>query len=316
MALKSSRVPENAQARIRAVDAEREIAITSDMDRMVELLPRIEIAAGDFPPGLISRAPQLRWDQVWYAGTDWLQKHPEVQALPFTLTNASGIHGGQMAEHLFALLLSWCRKLPEAFAAQPRHEWLTWTHHDMFTLGGKTMLIVGYGAIGERFAQAAEGFGMRVVGVRKHPDRPAGTTGRRVEGIDKLPELLGLADVVVNVLPYTMETVKLFGAKEFNLMKRSAVFANMGRGITVDETALIEALAAKRIAGAVSDVAAAEPLPHDSPLWDADNFLLTSHYSGFHPKYDDMAFDVFIDNLGRYVRGEPLRNIVDKAAGY
>jgi phosphoglycerate dehydrogenase-like enzyme len=157
---------------------------------------------------------------------------------------------------------------------------------------------------------------MRVVGVRKHPDQAAKAAGRRVEGIDKLPELLGMADVVVNVLPYTKETVRFFGRKEFELMKRTALFANMGRGITVDENALIEALSAKRIAGAVSDVSTVEPLPADSPLWDADNFLLTSHYSGFHPKYDDMAFDVFIDNLGRYVRGEPLRNIVDKAAGY
>ncbi len=277
-------------------------------------MPAVEIIAGEFPADLLAKCPSLKWYQTWYAGADWIQKFPEAKELPFTLTIATGIHGVQMTEHLFGMLFAWNRRFPVAFAAQPRHEWARFRHPDMDVLAGKTMLIVGYGTIGERIARTAQVFDMTVVGVRRHPSGEVG--GRAVQGLERLPELLGQADVVVNILPLTPETVDFFGIQEFGYMKKSALFANIGRGGTVNEADLVRVLREKRIAGALLDVTAVEPLPADSALWDLENLLLTSHYSGFHPRYDEMALGVFLDNLDRYTRGQALRNQVDKHKGY
>jgi phosphoglycerate dehydrogenase-like enzyme len=138
----------------------------------------------------------------------------------------------------------------------------------------------------------------------------------RVEGISALRDLLPLADHVVNILPATRETVGLFGAAEFGVMKKTALYVNVGRGATTDEAALIEALRTNRIAGALLDVMKTEPLPADSPLWDLPNVLFTGHYAGAHPEYGQLALEVALDNLGRYVRGDTLVNVVDKQAGY
>jgi phosphoglycerate dehydrogenase-like enzyme len=127
-----------------------------------------------------------------------------------------------------------------------------------------------------------------------------------------LPE----ADFVVLTIPLTADTRGLFGAQAFASMKPSAYFINIGRGGTVDEPALIQALQNGQIAGAGLDVFASEPLPSDSPLWNMPNVIITSHYSGITPHYHERAMDIFIDNLERYVKGEPLRNVVDKQRGY
>jgi len=222
-----------------------------------------------------------------------------------------------MTEHLFGLLFAWNRRFLRAFAAQARSEWAAYRHVDMDVLAGKTMLILGYGTIGERVARAAEAFGMTVVGVRRTPPSGnAGTAGPRVESFAALPGLLPEADVVVNILPLTAETRGLFGAADFARMKKTALYVNIGRGGTTDEAALIESLRSGRIAGALLDVTAEEPLPPSSPLWSLDNVILTSHYSGYHPRYDELALGVFLDNLGRWVRGEPLKNLIDKRLGY
>lgn len=317
LALAPDRVPANAIERIRDAGEGREALVRSDKAEIEGDLEGVEIVAGDFPASLLLGRPTIKWFQLWYAGADWLQKIPGVVDLPVKITTASGIHGEQMTEHLFGLLFAWNRKFPRAFGAQARHEWATFKHAEMATLAGKTMLILGYGAIGEQVARAAEVFGMKVIGVRRTPPTGAAATGSiRVESYAALPSLLPQADLVVNILPFTEETRGLFGEREFSMMKRTALFANIGRGATVDEAALVTALSDGAIAGAVLDVASEEPLPSSSPLWDLPNVILTSHYSGFHPHYDELALGVFLDNLGRYVRGEELRNVVDKKLGY
>ncbi|MDR1586674.1 MAG: hypothetical protein LBS57_04380, partial [Treponema sp.] len=173
-----------------------------------------------------------------------------------------------------------------------------------------------YGVIGGTIAGIALGFGIKVIGLRRNPAKGGGMEGVRVEDAARLLELLPGADYVVNILPSTSDTRHCFGAAEFNAMKGSALYINIGRGATTDESAMIEALKSKRIAGALLDVFEKEPLDRDSPLWDMDNVIITGHYAGCHPDYSRMAMRVALENLDRYNRGEPLKNFVDKNKGY
>jgi phosphoglycerate dehydrogenase-like enzyme len=177
------------------------------------------------------------------------------------------------------------------------------------------MLILGYGAIGEKTAQAAHGFGMKVIGLRRR-DVSLVEGGVRIESASKLRQLLGETDILVNILPFTEDTQNFVGKEEFALMKKSALYVSVGRGQTTDQDALIEALKAKRIAAALLDVTSPEPLPPESPLWDMENVIITSHYAGQHPDYDALAMEITLENLGHYIRGEALRNEVDKNSGY
>jgi phosphoglycerate dehydrogenase-like enzyme len=322
LALSPERVPAEAPEKLRMAGDGREVRVTPDSAAAVEpFLDSIEIGMGDLPFSLISRMPRLKWVQLWSAGADRLQRHPELKALPFLLSSASGMHGPQLTEHIFALILAWNRRLGKAAAAQKRHEWLQIKSPELPVLSGKTMLILGYGSIGKAVAGAALAFGMKVIGVRRHvpPDQDAAAgDGKsvRLEPVQRLRELLGEADVVVNILPSTPDTKHLFGQGEFAAMKRGGLYVNAGRGATTDEAALIEALRSGSIAGALLDVTEKEPLPAGSPLWDMENVILTGHYAGLREDYDRLALNIALDNLGRYIRGEPLINSVDKNTGY
>jgi phosphoglycerate dehydrogenase-like enzyme len=221
-----------------------------------------------------------------------------------------------MAEHVFALILAWIRSLPAALEAKKKHEWLPFSGYPVETLKDKTMLIAGYGAIGNAVARIALAFGMKVTGLRRSVAKGGTSQGVVVESASRLRELLPGFDYVVNILPATPETFHIFGKTEFGLMRQGALYINIGRGATTDEAALIEALKARSIAGALLDVTETEPLPTDSPLWDMDNVLLTSHYAGMHPSYGELALNLALDNLRRYEKGEPLRNVINKERGY
>jgi phosphoglycerate dehydrogenase-like enzyme len=300
----------------------REVLISMNRAEIEPALGGIEIGMGDVPFDLLPKMPNLQWLQLWSAGADFLQRHGEAKALPFRLTITTGIHGQQIAEHFFAMLLGRARCLPSALAAQQKREWLFIQDRRLVTLKGKTLLILGCGAIGGAIARVALAFGMRVIGVRRTvPARPAGADEKlpdamRIESAANLKNLLPEADVVANLLPATPDTRHCFAAAEFGLMKRTALYSSLGRGATTDEAALIDALRLGRIGGALLDVTETEPLPPDSPLWDMDNVLITGHYAGCHPEYSRMAMDIALENLGRYRRGEPLKNLVDKERGY
>ncbi|WP_304225271.1 D-2-hydroxyacid dehydrogenase [Gracilinema caldarium] len=316
LALPEQRIPQDAQKRLQDRAAGRKVMIVTDKGKLDSLLDQIEIVGGEFPPPLIARSPNLKWYQSWYAGADWLQKFPETKTHPFVLTNSSGIHGVQMSEHLFGMLISWYRKFPAAFTAQGRHEWLTFTYPDMDVLAGKTMLIIGYGTIGKRVARIAQAFEMKVVGVKRSPATEQDPYGATQDVFANLNKRLAEADIVVNILPLTAETKGLFNRTIFQAMKKDAIFVNIGRGGSVNEEDLVDALKKGTIKGALLDVTVEEPLPASSPLWDLPNLMLTSHFSGFHPQYDELAFQVFLENLERYNRGESLRNVIDKNLGY
>ena len=185
----------------------------------------------------------------------------------------------------------------------------------MFELADKTMMIVGVGAIGTRTAQVAEAFGMKVIGVRRHPEQEVPHVAEMI-GPDQLLARLPTADFVILTVPFTRRTENMIGAMELAAMKENSVLVNIGRGGTVDEDALLTALRAGQIRAAALDVFAEEPLPMRSPLWELENLLITAHYAGGTPRYTERAFAIFHDNLGRYVRGESLVNVVDKVEGY
>ena len=317
VSLAPSRIMPEYPELLQAAAGGREVLISSNPAEIEKVLDRVDIGFGDIPPALIPRMPNFKWWQLWSAGADVLLKFPALKECPFLMTTSSGIHGQQIAEHLFAMLLGWNRCMREAYAAQKQRKWLFIGDSKLSVLSGKTMLIVGYGAVGRTVALAAKAFGLKVIGLR----RRSAAAVEDAEGVlqaeaAKLHSFLPEADYVVNILPSTPDTKGFFGEAEFRLMKNSALYINVGRGATSCEAALIDALQSKIIAGALLDVTETEPLPENSKLWDIENVIITGHYAGCHPEYSRLAMAVALENLGRYNRGENLKNLVDKQRGY
>jgi D-2-hydroxyacid dehydrogenase (NADP+) len=313
--LPPDRLSEADAARVRAAAPDMRVVVTEERAAIEALLDEVEIAAGWFPLDLIAQAPNLRWLQQWGAGVDWLMREPEVAQLDFVLTNASGVHAIPISEQIIAYLLAFARQLPAAICAQERGTWQKTKREDLFELADKTMLLIGVGAIGERTAVIASALGMRVLGIRRDPTRSAPSVAA-MYAPDRLLDLLPEADFVVLTAPLSRATQGMIGERELRAMKDTAYLVNIGRGGTIQEHALIQALREGWIAGAGLDVFAEEPLPAVSPLWAMENVIITAHYAGLTPHYDQRALGIFLDNLRRYQAGEPLRNIVDKAEGY
>lgn len=283
-------------------------------------LPEAEVAFGwavnrdNFPT-----AKRLRWIQAAAASVTPLM-FPELIESDVLLTNGRGIHAVSMAEHTLGVLLMFARKLHLARDAQLRGEWTAkalWGDPPFFgELNGSTMVLVGFGTVGRAIAERARSLGVRVVVARRRPDAAAPAPADEQWGIERLPELIGRADWLVLVPALTAETRGMIGRAELSLMRPSAVFLNLGRGALVDEDALVETLAAGRIAGAGLDVFREEPLPASSRLWAMPNVILTPHVSGFGPRYWERIVELFRRNLRAYLDGRPLENVVDKRAGY
>jgi D-2-hydroxyacid dehydrogenase (NADP+) len=302
-------------SRIEAAAPDMTLIQSTDEREIRQRLDEIEIAVGHFPHNLIREASRLRWFQQWSAGADWLLEQPEVQEMDFILTNASGVHAIPISEHIFAFLLAFARDLRHSWQAQREHQWEPLSSRDTFEVAGKTLLLIGVGEIGERAAHIASALGMHVIGVRHNPSKAeAGIDEMR--GQDELLEVLPRADVVVSAVPLTEETRDMLGAAEFAAMKKGAYLINIGRGGTIDQEALVEALRSKQIAGAGMDVFEEEPLDKTSPIWEMENVLITPHSSGVTPQYNERAFAIFVDNLERYMKGQELQNVVDKKSGY
>lgn len=255
-------------------------------------------------------AGSLRWIQAASAGVDGLL-FPELVDSDVVLTNARGVFDRPIAEHVMAVLLLFAKDLRGVLERQRRREWRP---RDAETLEGKRLLVVGVGSIGRAIARTAKAFGMTVRGVGRttRPDALFGT----VMGVDELHDALGWADVVVDVLPATPATHHLFDAEAFAAMNPGVRFVNVGRGSTVDEVALVEALRSGRIAAAALDVFETEPLPPESPLWELPNVVITPHVAGDVAGWREAVVEVFVENLERYLTGEPLKGVVDKRLGF
>lgn len=282
------------------------------------------------PPRDLSRAPNLKWVQLHSAGINHLGEHPILQS-SIRLTTSSGIHATPIGEFVLAAMLALARHVPRMVRMQDRRVWpeRRWEFFRGTELRGHTLGIVGYGSIGRETARLAKlGFGMRILALTRDGSRrdrgyvEPGTgdpEGELPDGWFKPPqlgELLPQADFLLVSAPLTGSTRRMIGEAELRAMKPTAVLVNVARGGLVDEAALARALRENRIAGAALDVFETEPLPAESELWKLENVLLAPHISAATSQYDDRAVALFCENLRRYLRGEPLLNLVDREKGY
>jgi phosphoglycerate dehydrogenase-like enzyme len=272
-----------------------------------------DAAFGTIEPELLSTATRLKWLQAPAAAPPAGYYTPELIAHPVQVTNFRGIFNEHIAAHILAFVLAFARGLHRYIPLQQRHEWApARLDEGVVHLPESTALIVGVGGIGGEAARLCAAFGMRVIGVdARRDDRPPGVT--EIHAPQDLDDVLPRGDFVILTIPHTPETEGLFNAQRFGLMKRSAFFINIGRGKTTRLDDLVESLRSGQIAGAALDVFEHEPLPRDHPLWDAPNVLITPHTAGYGPYLDDRRQEIIVDNARRFLRGEPLRNVVDKA---
>jgi phosphoglycerate dehydrogenase-like enzyme len=268
------------------------------------------------------------------AGVDGLAEHPLYTQSAIPLVTASGVHAATIAEYAITVLLALAHRVPRMVEWQRRGAWppdeQRWPLFVPSEVRGATLGIVGYGSIGRELARIAKAaFAMTVLACKRDPSQrrdsgytppgtgdPEGALPDAWLGPDGLPDLLTRSDVVVMCAPLTVRTRHLIGARELSLMKPSAYLINVGRGASIDEPALAEALAARRIAGAGVDVFAQEPPPAGHPFYGLDNVIVSPHVSGFLPSYDDKCTDLFAENLRRHLAGAPLLNLVDRVHGY
>jgi phosphoglycerate dehydrogenase-like enzyme len=284
--------------------------------------PRAELSDADavvswrLTPDDLAAAPKLKWMQTVGAGIDDIVS-PELIERGLIITNNSGVHASNIAEHVLAMMLAFARNLPLLIRGQLVHEWRDEAgRKGVFELGGQTILIVGLGDIGGALAERTKALGMTVFGVRRRPSLDAPKSIDEQFGIDQLKSQLPHADHVAVTLPLTTNTRGLFDDSMLAAMKKGSYLYNIGRGPTVDTNALIEHLRSGHLAGAGLDVTDPEPLPADSPLWDMENVIITSHTSGATPKYMDRALGILRENIRRFIADEPLINVVDLREGY
>jgi phosphoglycerate dehydrogenase-like enzyme len=233
-------------------------------------------------------------------------------ARDFILTNGAGTHGITIAEFVIAYILAHAKFFRELYTAQTEQIWRK--DFAFQELNNANLLIIGAGSIGQAIAARAKAFGMNVFGSRRHPQKLANFD--QVVGVNEWRSLLPSVDYVVIATPLTSETKGLINEEVLRALPKHAYLINIARGAIVDESALIKALTEGWIAGAALDTVVTEPLPPESPLWTVPNLFITPHCSAHSPKIKQRSLDLFLDNLQRYLTGEPLRNVVDKLAGY
>jgi phosphoglycerate dehydrogenase-like enzyme len=267
----------------------------------------VAILAGDLDAGFLD-APRLTWVHCGHAGLE-RSAMPEVFERGLVVTSAAGRSAPALAEHAMFFMLALSFRYPRFYDAQRAHRWGVRGQHELRALYGRTVGILGLGHTGLEIARRAKAFGMRVVAYRR---RPKGSphvdrlySAARGETLD---ELLQTSDFVVLSLPLTDRTRRLIGPIELSRMRPTAYLVNIARGGLVDESAMIGALRAGRLAGAAIDVAEDEPLPAASPLWDTPNLIITPHVTPLMPDRDERALELLRENIRRYRCGEPLLN--------
>jgi phosphoglycerate dehydrogenase-like enzyme len=274
-------------------------------------LAEVEAIAGSIKAVHLQHARNLKWVHSWAAGPD-NDLFPEMLASPVVLTSSAGNGAIPLAEHAMLLMLMLNRDAPRWMRAQAERRWERFTHPE---LNGLTVGIFGLGNSGSDLALKAQAFHMRVLGLRRRADRSVPGVDR-LYSIDRFHTFLGESDFVVVTAPSTPQTLGVFDAAAFKAMKPTAYFICISRGGIADDEALLRALREGWIAGAGLDAHGVEPLPADSPFWSLPNVIITPHNGATTPATAQRGVDIFIDNLKRYVAGQPLRNIVDKSAGY
>ena len=288
--------------------------LCTDSEKLPSLLKETEILLTflQCDRKMIDAAPQLKWIQAISAGVDYMDLE-EIRRRGIVLTNGRGIHKIHMAEYAVAAMINLARGFHLMFLNQLQKKWERSVSQE--EIHGATVGIIGLGAIGAEIAKKAAFMGMRVIGVK----RTSGPVDHveEVHAPDDMAAVFRRSDYIINLLPYTQETEMLIDQRFFDQMKPTACFINIGRGRTVNEGDLIEALRNKQIRAMVSDVYYTEPLPPESPLWDLDNVILTPHICGVSPQYMARAMQIIAHNLNVYLSGQgEMINLVNMQAGY
>jgi len=263
---------------------------------------------------LFDACPNVRWVHSFFAGVDILAPFikERLAASEVPLTNGRGAFSESLAEYVVAAMLHFNKRIPHCQANRISRRWDKFV---MPVLKGKTIGLVGYGHIGQTTARLAKALGMKVIAVRRDHTKPPGLADA-VYGLADKTRVFREADFVVSVLPGTHDTLNFCAAQEFDAMKPSGVFISIGRGVVVDEDALVAALKSGRIAGAALDVFKTEPLPQDSKLWECENLLLTAHNADNTDDYLQLGWGIWKQNFDAFVAGRALITLVDKSAGY
>jgi len=261
---------------------------------------------------LAGHLPALKWVQVISAGIN-MYPLKTFKEKDIYLTNGSGMHSEPIAEYVIGVLLSYMRGLRTAILNQPEKKWEQLT--DLHELKDKTMMIVGAGHIGKRLAELAKAFRMTVIAVN-HSGKAVVEADRTVK-MEDIQTVIGNADVVVDILPQTNLTARVFNDTLFKSMKKGVLFVNVGRGATVDHVSLLHALDEGIVAFAALDVFDEEPLPEENPLWEHDNILITPHFSGVVEHFKDSIFEIVKENADSFrTQGKPSRNVIDFEKNY
>jgi phosphoglycerate dehydrogenase-like enzyme len=292
------------------------VVVAEDEEAAARVIGQAEGAFGTMPRALLAKAARLRWIQAPQAAPPAGWYYPELIAHPAVVTNFREIYNDHIGAHIMAFVLAFARGLHLYLPRQLERQWRpepldTGVVH----LPEATALIVGVGGIGAEAARLAASFGMRVIGVdARRREAPPGMA--ELHGAPALDSLLPRADFVILTVPHTPATEGFMDRACFQRMKRTAFFINIGRGMTTRLDDLAAALEAGEIAGAGLDVFEQEPLRRDHPLWAMPGVLITPHTAGFGPYLADRRYDILADNSRRFLRGLPLRNVVDKASWF
>lgn len=291
-----------------------EVVITKDKSSAKEHIPGAEVIVGwssEAKKYVQSDSNTVKWVQNYSAGVDNLPLEL-FKEKNIILTNAKGVHPRPVSESVFAMMLALARNIPKTLELQKQSRWGAeqFSYENQFEIHGKTIGILGTGAIGEEIARLARAFTMRTLGMRR--TKEIAPFFDEIYDNSQMHEMLAQCDYVVNILPFTKSTTDIIDKDAFTAMRDGTRYFAFGRGGTTDTEALIEALRAGKLAGAGIDVVNPEPLLSESPLWNMENVIIQPHIAGLTENYDERVMDIFIENLKSYIEtGAPSRNIID-----
>lgn len=308
--LLTGQVDESRMAELQAIAPQAALHYCQDNDALADRIAEADVVLGSVPESAFAQAAKLRWVHTWLAGPD-RQLFPAMVASPVVVTCSKSNGAIPLAEHAIWLMLTLNRDALRWIEAQRARRWERHRHGE---LNGLTVGIIGTGYSGQDLALKAKAFHMKVLGVRRQEQATPGFD--RIYPRSALREFLAACDFVVMTAPLTSETKGMLGEAEFRAMKPTAYYVCFSRGGIADDDALLRALREGWIAGAGLDAHGVEPLPEDSPFWSLPNVIVTPHNGATTRQSVDRAYFIFRDNLARFVKGEPLINVVDKTAGY
>ena len=304
----SARYDDAALKLLREGTNEYRVVLAAEAQDAAALLNEAEIIYGQPNSEVARQSSKLRWlhlDSAGYEKYDNEELSQALRAKGAVMTNSSGVYNEPCAQHVLAMMMGLARRLPSSLDLQRGdHSW-PWLElrAESYLLGGQTALLLGFGAIAQRLAELLAPMGMNLIGVRRHP---TGKESIRTVAEAEVEKYLPQADHVVSCLPATPGTRSFINAERLSLMKRGAIFYNIGRGSTVDQEALMSALNSNHLAAAYLDVTEPEPLPPDHPLWVTRNCLITPHTAGGHIGEKERLARHFLENLRRFTAGEKL----------